>query len=313
MTLKTLSALLRAYLCLPHRHKNSTRKYSKMASIHSKKRNALKFLFWNARGLNKRFQELPGLLSDLDIFICVESWLRVDKDYKKKINYSGFYTFREDRLDSRGGGIAIMVRKNIAYVEITDIVSPDTSVELCGIRITNTVPSLDLIFCYRTPGSTLTQAQWDMVVNNVNNNNHCILVDDFNAHNQPWNCTRSDTNGERFNNSIHKHDLLVLNDNTKTHINIHSGAKSNLDLIISTLNIREKINLTVLDYLHGSDHFPVFLIYKLTKTFMQEKRLNSKPFALIGKNSPWSLTKNTTNFCLIITISFLLVRNMNIS
>ncbi|OXU17649.1 hypothetical protein TSAR_002669 [Trichomalopsis sarcophagae] len=87
-----------------------------MASTNIKKRKSLKCLFWNAKSLNKRIQELPALLLNLDVFVCVET-----------------------------------AHENVK--------SPDTSVQMCGIRITNTNPSLDLIVCYRTPGSTLSQAQ----------------------------------------------------------------------------------------------------------------------------------------------------------
>ncbi|OXU17648.1 hypothetical protein TSAR_002668 [Trichomalopsis sarcophagae] len=103
-----------------------------------------------------------------------------------------------------------------------------------------------------------------MIVSNVNNNNHCILVGDFNAHSQAWNCSSNDTNGDRFYNSIDNQDLFVHNNNTNTYINVRSDTKSNLDLVISTLNICDKINLAVLDDLHGSDHFLVsFNTFKL--------------------------------------------------
>lgn len=247
-----------------------------MANTNKKKHNTLRFLFWNARSLKKRIQELPTLLLNLDVFICVESWLSADKDSEKRINFPGFLTLRQDRLHSRGGGIVIMIRKNIAYFEIKDIKSPDLSVELYGIKITNTNPSLDIIVCYRSPGSTLSQAQWDMIVNNTNNRNNCILVGDFNSHNQAWNCVNNDINGVRFLNSIDNHNLLVHNVDTNTYINLHSDRKSNLDLIISSQNIYEKINVTVLDGLYGSDHFPVFFEIQVEKHVYIKKTFKLK-------------------------------------
>ena len=49
--------------------------------------NTLKVCFWNARSINKRKNELPDILKDLDIFICVESWLN-DKDKNRDYIFS---------------------------------------------------------------------------------------------------------------------------------------------------------------------------------------------------------------------------------
>lgn len=54
----------------------------------------------------------------------------------------------------------------------------------------------------------------------------------------------NDTNGIRFHNSIDNHDSFVLSDDTNSKINVNSDTKSNLDLMISTLNISDKINVT---------------------------------------------------------------------
>ena len=43
-----------------------------MAEFHNKD---LKILFWNCRSINKRKKELHKILEDLDMFVCVESWL----------------------------------------------------------------------------------------------------------------------------------------------------------------------------------------------------------------------------------------------
>lgn len=233
--------------------------------------------------LHKRINELSTLLNKLDIFVCVETWLTECTDEEKKINFPGFLTFRKDRQHARGGGILILIRKNIGYVEINDIKSPDPSVEMCGIRIVNTNPSLELFVCYRTPGSTLTQDEWDMIVNNLNNNKHCILVGDFNAHNQLWNCKKTDSNGDRFFKSLDDHDLFVHNDNTNTHINLHKNIKSNIDLVISTMNISEKISVQVHDETLGSDHFPIFFDVQTKKS-----RYIKKSFKLKTVRTDWT-------------------------
>ena len=64
----------------------------------------LKIIFWNARSISRRKEELSKILTETDIFICVESWL---SNYQKNDNFHfpDFKTFRKDRSQSRRGGI----------------------------------------------------------------------------------------------------------------------------------------------------------------------------------------------------------------
>ena len=69
-----------------------------------------RILFWNARSIKKRQHDLPQLLQNVDIFICVESWIQGDEI---SIKYpSTFVHFMKNRQDSRGGGILLLIRKN---------------------------------------------------------------------------------------------------------------------------------------------------------------------------------------------------------
>ena len=77
----------------------------------------LRIIFWNARSVIKQKGELQTFLQDVDILVCVESWLNEDKSFQ----FPGFVSFRKDRTSSTGGGIVLLIRKNIAYKEIDKI------------------------------------------------------------------------------------------------------------------------------------------------------------------------------------------------
>ena len=119
------------------------------------------------------------------ILICVETWLTA----RKLTRFPGFTCLRKDRPHARGGGggILFLIRKNLTFCEINNIASPDVSVELCCIKINNVDPQIDTIACYRPPGHSLTHDQWNNIILNVNNDNNCILVGNFNAHHISWN------------------------------------------------------------------------------------------------------------------------------
>lgn len=79
----------------------------KMAVSEKNCTKTLKILYWNTRSFKKRREEIEKLLKDIDIVVCVESWLSQDIG----VQYPGFVTFRKGRVNSKGGGILIFVRK----------------------------------------------------------------------------------------------------------------------------------------------------------------------------------------------------------
>ena len=179
---------------------------------------SLKILYWNTRSIIQRKQELQILIQKYDMCVCVETWLKPSEDF----NFTGYVTFRKDRVHSRGGGIIIIIRKNLAYLELKHIRNIDKSVEICEIKITNVTPSLDLIACYRIPGNTLSMSNWETVISNVKHNKPTVLVGDFNAHNVKWNCLHTDSNGERLDQRIEdNNDLFLHNVNSNTHIDFY--------------------------------------------------------------------------------------------
>ncbi|XP_058810377.1 uncharacterized protein LOC131675415 [Phymastichus coffea] len=242
-----------------------------MASNKIYKTSDLKILFWNARSINKRKEELPSLLKDIDIFICVESWLKDKNIENEKIIAPGFVQYKKNRTHSTGGGILIMVRKNIAYREIKKIKSPDQSVEVCGIILTNTKPSLDIIVSYRTPGNVLSQEHWHNIIQNINTNRPSILVGDFNAHNTIWNCSYTDKNGERLYESTDEANLYLHNHNTITRSDFHRNFHSNIDLLFSTQHLAANINVEAKEETFGSDHYPILCSINIEKCTYKRK------------------------------------------
>ena len=66
---------------------------------------------------------------------------------------------------------------------------------------------------------------------------------------------------------------MLLNTKTKTHIDLSTNKLSNLDLVLSTSNIAEKISLKVNDDTLSSDHFPIHLEINMKKNIYRKKPL----------------------------------------
>lgn len=110
--------------------------------------NNIKIFYWHARGIMSHKEELRMLLKDVDIFVCTESWLKPTTNFQ----IPGYITYRKDRNERMGGDILVLLKKNIAFKENTNLKIPDGRVELCCLEITNTSPPLQLNNMLQTSG-----------------------------------------------------------------------------------------------------------------------------------------------------------------
>lgn len=142
----------------------------------------------------------------------------------------------------------------------------------------------------------MNQEEWDKLMNNVEDNHHCLLLGDFNAHHRAWNCNSDDANGKRLLNAIDQKGLFIHNTSTFSRINPSSGNMTNIDIIISTINLTGNLSTTVFDETHGSDHFPV-----LTTLSTIQNIYIKKSFKIKSTRTNWTgvlegLTEKFTQF-----------------
>uniref|UniRef100_A0ABD2VZL9 ribonuclease H n=1 Tax=Trichogramma kaykai TaxID=54128 RepID=A0ABD2VZL9_9HYME len=253
-----------------------------MANSHSSQTsfNSLRIFFWNVRSIGTKFSEVKKISTEYDIIACVESWLTPDSEYC----IPGFHVVRKDRVHTRGGGIAIWVRKNIAFKEIDDTHLHE-SIEICALQLNNVKPNLNLYVCYRPPGSTLSQADWNQVITETCKHN-ALLIGDFNALNLQWNCPRTEENGDRLQTAYKLHNVFLHNCDSTTYTNLRSNYTSNLDLVFSTQDIKDKISTEICEETWSSDHHPIFITISVTKSLYHKKKLK-----LSSKRTKWE------NFC----------------
>ena len=239
----------------------------------------LRILYWNSRSVRNKVEEISKIIQNIDIFVCVESWLRDDI----KFQFAGFNTLRKDRDYSTGGGIAFLIRKSYNYIEIKNLQQLDDFTELCGIEIINIKEPISIIACYKPPDITLNDTEWSTIVSNSQINSRCLFVGDFNSHNQSWNCAETDANGERLLEQSEKFDLFLHNSNTVTRIKNSNNYQSNIDLVFSSTNMAHLLKVNVSGDSHGSDHFPVYIDFDTSK-FCYYK----KSFKIQSKRTNWT-------------------------
>lgn len=127
---------------------------------------------------------------------------------------------RKDRVFGvdRGGGVMIMVRKDIIWETIRDSnISENTdNIEIKGIRIKGKENILNLIGIYRKPGKDVNRKTWEEIVKTKKQDQKWIIMRNFNAYNREWNCRRTNEESETLLEVMEENGLYIVNVKTET-------------------------------------------------------------------------------------------------
>ena len=111
-----------------------------------------------------------------------------------------------------------------------------------------------------------------------------ILTGDFNAHNPLWGSTTLNPRGELVEEvAIHTRNFNLLNTGVATHMCMASGTTSCIDLTFCSRSMLHRLEWTVVDDLHGSNHFPI-LVYIQANT-----RTETRPSFWVLRKANWEV------------------------
>ena len=94
----------------------------------------IKIFSWNANGISTKDDLLLNYINNekIDIILLNETRLKKNKNFKIR----GFTALRQDRIDDSGyGGVAILIKNNIHFKEISPIIG--SSIEHLAIQLAN--------------------------------------------------------------------------------------------------------------------------------------------------------------------------------
>lgn len=117
--------------------------------------NNLKIVSWNARGIRNKKDELFHFLDKHNFDVCLlsETWLKSKCSLKNR----NYYCYRNDRRTGRGGGVAILIKKNIQH----QLLPPQNTslIENIGVKIASGHDFLYVYSCYFPGGSGNTSSR----------------------------------------------------------------------------------------------------------------------------------------------------------
>lgn len=116
------------------------------------------------------------------------------------------------------------------------------------------------------------------------NTNPFIITGDFNSHNTRWGSKSTDKRGKEIEKAFEDDNIVLLDNNEPTHINIANGLMSNIDLTLSSASLAQILEWKVYNNITSSDHFSITIkyLYRIHDELPSAKRWNLK-------SANWSL------------------------
>lgn len=242
--------------------------------------NDLNIITWNARGIKNKSLEFFQFLLTYNIHICLvtESWLKPNI----ALCHQEFNVYRNDRVSRRGGGVAIIIRKNISHLTIP--IMNTSLIENVGIKVFTGIGSVNIYSCYFAGGRVGTEntrkRMFTSDIHKLTRGERYIIGGDLNSRHQSWGCLRANCWGNTLHEKQVSYNFNIIYPNESTHIPSQLNRQSStLDLFIT--NIQNLSSAEVINEL-SSDHLPV----KVTlKSQYDERELRYFDF----KNANWQL------------------------
>lgn len=228
-------------------------------------RNYIKVVFWNANMILNKLEELKAYLleEDIDIALINETHLRPSI----RITVPNYNCYRRDRLITKGGGVAVLIKRNLPHEPLPEI--KEGRLESVGIQLQTKQGKLNLYAAYIPPGDDLPEEQLNEV---FSNSTPTIIAGDFNAKDHEWYSKTNNYRGTKLKNYRDHNKLNIIGPDEDTHFHSQNETADVLDIVISK-DIKWKIDLYVQVRL-SSDHLPV--VMEINLEVEEESRKKAK-------------------------------------
>ena len=207
---------------------------------------------WNAQGVRSKKDELSEMINlhNANIIAIQETKLWNNSNF----SLPHYNTVRRDGHYNEGphGGVAIFIHTSIPFNEI-DV---NTPIQAIAVRV-HLQREITICNLYSSGAHIINQ----QVLSNLYNQlpQPCLIVGDFNAHNQLWGSTNTDGRGREIEAFITQQGLNIMNNGAPTRILYNT--ESAIDLSICSPEIDPDFNWTVLSSPGDSDHCPIIITY----------------------------------------------------
>lgn len=218
--------------------------------------NQIKILFWNARGIANKIEELKKYLyrHQIDVVGVCETFMRGDRSTKIK----GYNTVFLNRINGRFGGLAIFIKENIKFNVLKPVKL--NLFEYIGINVltTNNNQGLNIIQIYlpgQKPDREISDHMYNDLTKLTTMLGQYIIVGDFNSRSTHWNCISGNKAGAVLRKFTDNTNTMLIYPREHTYCPVANVNHSTIDLILTDGKYPITDPFVVKDFY--SDHYPV--------------------------------------------------------
>ena len=241
---------------------------------------------WNCRSINNKKLIFNKFMRDNDFDIFGLNETKLDNNNKREFELTNYNIELKNR-NRRGGGVAILIKKNLKYSLINDL--NVFNYEIIGIKVKLVNTYINVISLYLPPDNQKNKNDNQLtseLFNKLEQLKPFILIGDLNCHSTSWNCRKTSTKGRILNDYLENFNLNILNNSKYTHYADNSSNGSVIDLMIISSDLSDKFNkFTVHPNDMLSDHLPISCTFNLKTKHIRN------PYTIYIKKTNWDTYK----------------------
>lgn len=242
-----------------------------------------KILHWNSNGISNYslLKQLELLLDRQNIHVASLNETFLNENHK--LYFNNYIVYRNDRTQSRGGGVALLVHRSLKHTLLP--LTKTSSIENLSVEVSINQRRVVITTAY---SPRYTSNFGNDIIALTPDNSEYILLGDLNAKHPAWNCVSDNTAGNTLNTLQQSCNFFIYSpDNPTLYPHQRSSTPSTVDLVLSNTSL--SMRLRTLDYYIPSDHRPILCTVDCS-TFSSVDL--SK---YVYKHCNWSVFKNEIN------------------
>ena len=215
---------------------------------------------WNCNGLKNSSAELLRFLNRYNVGVCCLQETKLRDGDRWAPSFPGFNLVPRNRPNRGGGGVAFLVRLNIAFspIDLSNLRDLNNNVELQAIKIHQSNSVFSIFNVYTPPASSINNVAVDFSPLLDFASDDFLLVGDFNAHHGLWYSSSVDACGRALADSIDSSAVVCLNEGSHTRRRTANSDSSSPDVSLASASFAPSLLWSTVDTLN-SDHLPVLI------------------------------------------------------
>lgn len=234
-------------------------------------RQNLKIVSWNANSIKDKKMELQDFIHNHrpDIVLLQETFLKSND----KFGMPNYITYRTDRDNGRGGGVAILTHKNLQHKRIENYNAG--AIENVAIEIKVRENIWKIASVYIPPSKTIRNEDIETI---MSDNTSKIIGGDLNAKSSTWRARITNSRGRLIQTMAQRHNFVIYAPEEPTHYT--PLKRPDILDIFMVKNINYTMEIEVINEL-SSDHTPVLLTTQNWQNYQNnvQSKTNWKSFA----------------------------------